>query len=90
MDKRRLLKLRVQAQELKPTLHIGKDGLNERVIAEISRQLKNAKVMKIRVLNSFEGDRREIAQTLATRTSSVLVDVRGSTVVLAKEENGQI
>jgi RNA-binding protein len=90
MDKRTLLKLRVTAQKLKPTLHIGKDGPSETVLKELSRQLKSAKIVKIRVLSSFEGDRKEIGANLAEKSASVLVDVRGSTVVLAKDQDGQI
>jgi len=90
MDKKAVLKLRATAQRLKPTLHIGKDGLSEKVLEEIARQLRKSKVVKVRVLNSFEGDRKEIGSSIARKTSSVLVDVRGSTIVLAKAENGQI
>jgi len=89
MNKRRVLELRVTAQRLKPTIHIGKDGVDENVVEELSRQLKKAKLVKIRVLNSFGGDRKGIAKQLADMTSSELIDVRGSTIVLARDEDGQ-
>jgi RNA-binding protein len=90
LDKKTVLRLRVTAQKLKPTLHIGKDGVSDMVLEEIVRQLKKSKLIKVRVLNSLEGDRKEIGSGIARSTSSVLVDVRGSTIVLAKDENGQI
>ncbi len=90
MDKRTVLRLRVTAQKLRPTLHIGKDGLSDTVLAELVRQLKKTGLVKVRVLNSFEGDRKEIGTRVAKMTSSVLIDVRGSTIVLAKDEHSQI
>ena len=83
MDKKAILRLRVSAQKLKSTLHIGKEGLSEKVLDELIRQIKNAKLVKIRVLSSYEGDRKEIARIVADKTSSALIDVRGSTIVLA-------
>lgn len=90
MDKKEKLRLRIAAQKLRPTLHVGKDGLSDRVTQEIALQLKSAKLVKIRILSSVEGDRKDIAAEMARRTSSELVDVRGSTVVLARSDQSQI
>jgi len=75
------------AQKLRPTLHIGKDGVSESVLEELGRQLKAAKLVKVRVLVSLEGDRREVAAEIARRSSSTLIDVRGSTIVLARNRD---
>jgi len=75
------------AQKLRPTLHIGKDGVSESVLEELGRQLKAAKLVKVRVLGSLEGDRREVAAEIARRSSSTLIDVRGSTIVLARNRD---
>ena len=85
MDKKDLLRLRIAAQKLRPTIHVGKDGLSETVIEETQRQLKKSKLVKVRILNSLEGDRRAIGIRVAEKTSSTLVDVRGSTIVLARD-----
>jgi RNA-binding protein len=90
MDKKRVLKLRVDAQKLKPSVHVGKDGLSSKVIEELKKQLAKNKIVKVRVLASFEGNRKDIAMTIARESQSLLVDVRGSTVVLARDQNGQI
>jgi len=89
VDKKTVLMLRVTAQRLKPTLHIGKDGLSDMIVEELVKQMKKSKLVKVRVLNSYEGNRRDIGAHLAIRTSSVLIDVRGSTIVLAQDERGQ-
>jgi len=67
---------------LRPTVHVGKDGITETLIEEIVRQVKGRKVVKIRLLPSVEEDRKEVAEELATRSGSVLVEVIGHTVLL--------
>ena len=90
MDKKRVMKLRVDAQKLKPSVHVGKEGLSTKVVEELKRQLEKNKIVKVRVLGSFEGNRKDIAMMMARESQSLLVDVRGSTVVLAREQNSQI
>lgn len=90
MDKKRVMKLRVDAQRLRPSVHVGKEGLSAMVLEELKKQLEKNKIVKVRVLGSFEGNRKDIAMTIARESKSVLVDVRGSTVVLAQDKNGQI
>jgi len=90
MDKKRVMKLRVDAQKLKPSVHVGKEGLSTKVVEELKRQLEKNKIVKVRVLGSFEGNRKDIAMMMARESQSLLVDVRGSTVVLARDQNSQI
>ncbi len=89
MDKRTILRLRVVAQKLKPSVHVGKDGVTSKVLEELRRQLKKNKIVKVRVLQSFDEDRKTVADRIASETHSALVDVRGSTIVLAALQNGQ-
>jgi len=71
-----------RANELSPTVHVGKDGLDEGVLEEIRMQLKNARLIKIKVLSNSDGDAKELAEKIAESTNSVAVDVRGSVIVL--------
>lgn len=71
-----------RANELSPTVHIGKDGIDEGVLNEITAQLKNARLIKIKVLNTVEDGPKELAEQLAGSTNSVVVDVRGGVIVL--------
>jgi Predicted RNA-binding protein containing KH domain, possibly ribosomal protein len=71
-----------RANELNPTVHVGKDGLDEGLFNEITAQLKNARLIKIRVLSNSDGDAKEIAEKIAESTNSVTVDVRGGVIVL--------
>lgn len=85
MDKKRIIELRGKAQALPSTVHIGKEGITQTIIAEITKQLKKTKLVKIKLLPALEKDRKEAGFELAKATSSVLVEVRGRTVVLAAE-----
>lgn len=85
MDKKRLMRLRGLGQGLDVTVHVGKDGVTEKVAQEVSRQLKKHKLVKVRLLPSLEQDKREAAEALAASSSALLVEVRGRTVLLAKE-----
>ena len=67
---------------LRPTVHVGKDGVTDTLIEEIAKQVKNRKVVKVRLLPSVEEDRKLVAEDLAKRSNSVLIEVVGHTVLL--------
>jgi RNA-binding protein len=84
MEKKRIIELRGRAQQLRPSVHIGKEGITPAIIDELSQQLKKNKLVKVKLLSSFEAERIESAKKLAEMSSSILVEVRGKTVVLAR------
>ena len=71
-----------RALELKPTVHVGKDGLKDSVYSEISEQLKKNRLIKIRVLDNADSDTKEVADAIASQVGGVVVDVRGGVVVM--------
>ena len=85
MDKKMTIELRAKGQSLQSTVYVGKEGITEKVLDEISRQLDKHKLVKVKLLPAMERDRKEAAQELAVKSRSVLVEVRGRTVLLAKE-----
>lgn len=85
MDKKRRIELRGLAQKLEATVHVGKEGASQMVVDEIVTQLDKHKLVKVRVLQSIERSREEIADELAKASESVLVEIRGRTIVLAKD-----
>ena len=85
MDKKMIAELKGRAQTLQPTVHVGKDGVTAEVADELGKQLEKHKLVKVRLLQSLETDRKDAACELARASSSVLVEVRGRTVVLARE-----
>ena len=86
MDKKRILELRGTAANIEPATHIGKNGVTDSLIVEINRQLKDNKLIKVKILKSAieTMPREEIARLLAAKTGAELIDVRGDTVVLFK------
>jgi RNA-binding protein len=71
-----------RANDIGPTVHVGKEGIDEGLLNEITNQLKKARLIKIKVLSNADSDTKEIAEQLAASTNSVIVDVRGGVVVL--------
>ena len=68
------------------TLQIGKQGLTASVLAEIQKQLKTRKIIKIRLLKSAleDLDRKKFAEELAEKSNAYLVHQVGFIVVLKK------
>jgi RNA-binding protein len=76
--------LRSEAQALKPTVQIGKDGLTEQVAEELRRQVKAKGIVKVRLNPSYQVDAKKAAVELSEVSSSNVVDVRGRTIVLSR------
>jgi RNA-binding protein len=68
----------------KPTIWIGKNGATEQIIAEISRQLEEREMVKIKMLKSAlrNKEAKSVASEIAQRTGANLIDVRGHTIML--------
>jgi RNA-binding protein len=71
-----------RAVDMTATLHVGKDGLKESIFEELRAQLKTSRIVKIKVLPSSESETADIAEALSEATDSVVVDVRGSVLIL--------
>ena len=71
-----------RALEISPTVHVGKDGLKDSLYEEIKAQIKKNRLIKIKVLANADSETKEIADAIAENTGSVVVDVRGSIVLL--------
>ena len=69
-----------RALEIGPTVHVGKDGLKDSLYEEITAQLKKNRLIKVKILT--DDSTSEIAETIAEATNSVIVDVRGSVMIL--------
>jgi len=83
-DKRELA--RVWAED-KPAVHIGKGGVDERVVEEVRRQLKRQHLIKVRVLPSAVATTPldDLVMSLVTQTGAVAYGRRGFVVVLGRK-----
>ena len=70
---------------LDPIIQIGKSSLTPEVTAAVAEALEARELIKISVLKNCMDDSREMAQILAERTHSEVVQVIGKKIVLYKQ-----
>ena len=73
------------AMTMDPIFQIGKSSLTPEVIEAVREAIDARELIKISVLKNCMDDPREIAQMLAERTRSQVVQVIGKKIVLYKE-----
>ncbi len=84
--------LKEKANVLEPCVRIGKNGLTDSIIAEISKHLKKKKLVKVKMLRAFLDGReksfkKEAAAEIAKKTGSELIDLTGFVLVLHKSKS---
>ncbi|MEM2936901.1 MAG: YhbY family RNA-binding protein, partial [Candidatus Bathyarchaeia archaeon] len=74
----------------KARIWIGKSGATAQIMDEISRQLDQREIVKIKALKSaLRGEEaKTMAEKIARGTDATLIDVRGHTFVLYKRRKG--
>lgn len=84
MSKKELLD---KGRQLDVCIRVGKNGLSDEIVKEITAQLKRKKLIKVKFLpNSLENkDKKEEARKLAEMTNSELVYAVGFVAVLYKK-----
>ena len=73
------------AMTTEPILQIGKSSVTPEFTKSVSEALEARELIKISVLQNCLDDPREMAQMLAERTDSQVVQVIGKKIVLYKE-----
>lgn len=84
--------LRSKAHHLDPIFQVGKGGVNDNMIKQISDALEARELLKVSVLQNCEDDRDTVAQELSKGAKAELVQIIGNTIVLYKQskENKQL
>ena len=77
--------LKVLAMTMDPILQLGKGGLTPENTASVDEALAARELIKINVLQNCLEDSRQMAETLAERTRSQVVQVIGRKIVLYRE-----
>jgi len=90
ITKRQRLRLTRGMAGEKPTLWIGKNGVNEKVVVEVKKQLKRKEVIKVKVLKKAleESSMEALAKDLVDSTGAELIEARGHTLILYKVRLG--
>lgn len=74
--------LRALAHALRPLVQIGKDGIDDGLVAATNQALTDHELIKVKVYEASNLDRHAAADDLAKRTRSEVAQVLGHTVLL--------
>ena len=77
--------LKSLANDLDPIFQIGKSSLTPEFTSAVSEAFNKKELLKVSVLKNCADDPREIAEMLAERTRSQVVQVIGRKIILYKE-----
>lgn len=77
--------LRSLAHELKPSLHVGKDGVTDAAAEAVRGLFVSRELLKVKVLATAPESADESAQDLARRVGAQLIQVIGRTAVLYRK-----
>jgi RNA-binding protein len=78
--------LRALGHDLRPIVQVGRDGIDDGLVAAIDRALADHELVKIKVAESAALDRHDAATDLAARTRSEVAQVLGNTVLLYRPD----
>lgn len=92
LNSRQRAQLRGLANSFETILQVGKSGVTENTVKQVSDALEARELIKLRTLETCPTTPRETAEEIALKTGADVVQVIGSRFVLYKEseENRQI
>lgn len=76
--------LRVIAGTMDTIFQVGKGGINEALISQVSDALRKRELIKLRVLDNSAYTSREAAEEIAEKTGADVVQVIGNRFVIFK------
>ena len=74
--------LRGLGHDLKPVVQVGKDGIDDGLVAAVKQALEDHELVKLRVGEAAKLDRHDAAEAIAHKTHSEVAQVLGNTVLL--------
>ncbi|MBO4214099.1 MAG: ribosome assembly RNA-binding protein YhbY [Lachnospiraceae bacterium] len=78
--------LKSKAQVIDPIIQIGKSSVTTELISSISEAIEKRELVKLHILQNCLDDPKEIANTIAERTQSTVVQIIGKKIVLFKQK----
>lgn len=79
--------LRALGHHLKPVVQVGQDDLTEGVVAAVDEQLTAHELIKVKVGEGASSTRDKVAEALAEKTKSELVQILGRTILLYRKHS---
>lgn len=86
LSKKEIKELKAQAQEIKPKILVGKNGLTEGTLQSIDEVLTADEIVKIKFLNNSIDVDQDLCEELADAVEAELVQKIGRMVVLYREK----
>jgi RNA-binding protein len=74
-----------QAKHLEALLQIGKNGVSQGFKQELDHLLKKKELVKIKILNNYDGEVKETAQEVAKELNAEILVVIGKAFVLYRK-----
>ncbi len=78
--------LKSRSQLLKPVIHVGHDGLSEKLLAALDQALNDHELVKVR-FTDFKEQRKQLATEMAAKTGSRPILQVGHTVTLYRHKS---
>ena len=79
--------LRGLGHHLKPVVMVGKEEINEAVIAAADEALAVHELIKVKLQEGCLSDRKEVAEELAEATDSAVAQIMGGTILLYRQSD---
>ena len=76
--------LRGLAHSLKPIIQVGHGGVTDMLVQQLATALYDHELVKVRVLNNFDGELEEVAEALTKATESACVQQIGHILLFYK------
>lgn len=77
--------LRAKANQLKPIFQVGKVGVNDNMVEQISEALEKRELIKVSILQNCLEEKDTVASELAKGTEANVVQIIGNNIVLYRE-----
>ena len=77
--------LKKESHALEPVVRIGKDGLSENVVKSLLDAIDSRELVKVKILQNSDAEKRETANELALRSGCQLVAIIGRILIYYKE-----
>lgn len=84
--------LRSLANNITSIFQVGKNGISENLVKQVDDALEARELIKLNVLETSPDDIEEVANSIAEKTNSVLVQIMGNKITLyrARKKDSKI
>jgi len=82
-------RLKIRSRVTEPTIWVGKEGVTQRLLEQVEKQLESRQLVKLKVQKSTatKSETINVAKEVSTATESTIVDVIGHTFTLYKKKS---